>query len=111
MDKSFKEKGNMISSRAVAVTAYLFAEELYVNKKISLIPNFARFFFALLEEINNNMELLSKYEKPANSIVMDEFQKYILQASVEGYSIKRRHDFIKKAFGFYRDKKKIIGGK
>jgi len=60
------------------------------------------------------MELLSKYEQPANSIIMEEFQKYILQASVEGYSIKRRHDFLKKAFDYYRDSKtkgKIIGSK
>lgn len=114
MDSAFKKKGNMISSRAIAVTAYLFVEELYVNKQVNLVPTFAQFFFGLLEEINNNMELLSKYDKPANSTVMEGFQKYILQASVEGYSIKRRHDFLKKAFEYYQDKKtkgKIIGSK
>jgi hypothetical protein len=114
MNKAFKKKGFMISSRAVAVTAYLFVEELIVKGENDLILVFTKFFFNLLEEINHNMELLSKYEKPANSIVMEEFQKYILQASVEGYSIKRRHEFLKKAFDYYRDSKtkgKIIGNK
>lgn len=114
MDKVFKKKGSMISSRAVAVTAYLFVEELSVKGESNLIPLFTNFFFNLLEEVNHNMKLLSKYEKPTNSTVMEEFQKYILQASVEGYSIKRRHEFLKKAFDHYRDPKtkgKIIGGK
>ncbi|MBI5872874.1 MAG: DUF262 domain-containing protein [Candidatus Omnitrophica bacterium] len=114
IDKAFKKKGSMISSRAIAVTAYLFVEELFVNKRNNLIPLFAKCFFGLLEEINHNMELLSKYEKPANSTVMEEFQKYVLQASVEGYSIKRRHEFLKKVFDYYQDKKtkgKIIGSK
>jgi hypothetical protein len=60
------------------------------------------------------MDLLSKYNKPRNSIVMEEFQKYILQASVEGYSIKRRHNFLTKTFEYYRTPKtkgKIIGSK
>jgi hypothetical protein len=45
---------------------------------------------------------------------MEEFQKYILQASVEAYSIKRRHEYLRKAFNYYLDPKtkgKIIGGK
>ena len=60
------------------------------------------------------MDLLSKYHKPKNSLIMEEFQKYILQASVEGYSIKRRHDFLIKAFDWYLDTKTrglIVGGK
>jgi len=114
MDKAFKKQGKLISSRAVAVTAYMFVEELYVNKKTNLIPIFAKFLISLLGEINHNMARLSKYEKPTNSVVMEEFQKYILQASVEGYSIKRRHEFLKKAFDYYCDKKtkgKIIGSR
>ena len=52
------------------------------------------------------MELISKYEKPSNAYILEGFQKYILQASVEGYSIKRRHDFLIKAFDYYRNSKK-----
>ena len=60
------------------------------------------------------MELLSQYEKQENSTIMEEFQKYILQASVEPYSIRMRNEFLKKAFQYYLDQKtkgKIIGSK
>ena len=114
MDRAFKKDAFIISSRAVAVTAYLFVEELFVNEEINLIADFAKFYVKLLKEIQYNMDLLSKYNKPKNSIVMEGFQKYILQASVEGYSIKRRHNFLKKAFEHYcapKTKGIIIGGK
>ena len=114
MDNSFKSTALLISSRSVAVSAYLFVEELYTNKEISLIPQFSEFYAKLLNVIKKNMTLLSKYKKPSNTKVMDEFQKFNLQASVESYSIKRRHDFLKEAFDYYmnpKNKKKIIGGK
>lgn len=114
MDKAFKKNAAMISSRAVAVSAYLFAEELFLNKKTNLITSFSEFYSKLLSEIKNNMGLLRNFERPKNSCVMEEFQKYILQASVEGYSVKRRHDFLKEAFDYYRAPKtrgKIKGDK
>ena len=114
MDKAFKKDAAMISSRAVAVSAYLFAEELFLNKKTNLITSFSEFYLKLLSEIKNNMGLLRNFERPKNSCVMEEFQKYILQASVEGYSVNRRHDFLKKAFDYYRAPKtrgKIKGDK
>jgi hypothetical protein len=60
------------------------------------------------------MELLSKLKEPTNKYIMEEFQKHILQASVEAYSITRRHEFLKRAFDYYRNKKtksKIIQGR
>lgn len=113
MDKNFKKDAIKISSRAISVTAYLFIEELFV-KKIKRISKFSKFYLKLLSEIKYNMDLLGKYKKPRNSAVMEEFQKYVLQASVEGYSIKRRHDFLKKAFKYYcnsKTKGKIIGSR
>ena len=114
MDKTFKKHAIMISSRAIAVTAYLFVEELFVSDEINLISVFTKFYLELLREIKNNMDLLGKYKVPKNSIIMDEFQKYILQASVEAYSIKRRHNFLKRAFDYYLDprtKEEILGSK
>jgi hypothetical protein len=111
MDSAFGEEAINISSRAVAVTGYLFAEELVKEGKEDLLPEFAKFYLKLLFEIKENMELISKYQKPTNTYILDGFQKYILQASVEGYSIKRRHDFLAKAFEYYRNpnsKGKII---
>ena len=105
MDSCFKRKAESISSRAAAVSAYLFVEELYVSGKGESVPEFVKFYVKLLEQIKDNMELLSQYKKPTNPLILEDFQKYILQASVEPYSIKRRHQFLVKAFQYYRNSK------
>jgi len=105
MDKHFGEEAECISARAVAVSAYLFVEDLYENDKTPLVPHFAKFYVKLLNEIKTNMELLRRYKTPHNRQIMEEFQKYILQASVEPSSIARRDEFLKKAFAHYMDPK------
>src|SRR5207245_5232140 len=90
-----------ISSRAIAVSAYLFIENLCTGGKGSQVSDFAKFYVELLKDIKKNMDLLSNYEKVKNPTVMEEFQKYILQASVEPYSIERRDKFLEKAFAHY----------
>ena len=105
LDKHYGEKAVSISSRAVAVSAYLFVEELYVNKKVNLVFRFVEFYVALLEEIKENLRRLTVYEQPTNARVLEEFQKYISQASVEAYSIKRRDLFLDKAFAHYLNPK------
>jgi hypothetical protein len=114
MDSAFGKSAATISSRAIAVTAYLFSEELTESGEEDLLPEFAKFLIKLLNEIKNNMELISKYKEPTNTYILEGFQQYVLQASVEGYSIKRRHEFLVKAFEYYRNKKtkgKIISEK
>lgn len=114
MDKQFGEKANSISSRAVAVSAYLFMEELYDNDEESLMSSFVSFYIALLDDIKSNLKLLSNYEKPTNSTILEDFQKYISQASVEPYAIKRRNLFLQNAFKYYvnpKTKGRIIGDK
>ena len=105
MDKNFGEEAESISSRAVAVSAYLFVEGLYVEKKARLIPDFVKFFVKLLDEIRENLKLLTRYKTPANSTILEEFQKYVSQASVEPYAIKRRSLFLEEAFEYYLDSK------
>jgi len=110
MDKRFAEEAFAISSRAVAVSAYLFVESLFLDNKSNLVGSFAKFFVSLLAEIKENLELLSKFDAPSNPTVLEDFQKYITQASVEPYSIKRRHSFLTEAFKYYlKTKGKIIG--
>lgn len=112
MDKAFGKGAGFISSRAVAVSAYLFVEDLLERGEPNLVLKFSQFYLKLLESIKENMELLSDYKKPKNTILMEEFQKYVLQASVESYSVKRRHDFLEKAFDYFQDsrtKGKIFG--
>jgi hypothetical protein len=101
MGKHFGKKAEHISSRAIAVSAYLSVEGLYLDRRMSAIPNFVNFYLKLLHEIKVNMDLLSQYETPVNSVIMEQFQKYILQASVEPSSIRRRNDFLKVAFKHY----------
>lgn len=101
MDEGFGENAAILSSRATAVSAYLFCESLYQENKSNTIPQFAKFYSALLKEIKHNMELLSDWEKPQNPKIMEGFQKFIIQASVEPSSIRRRDEFLKEAFAYY----------
>jgi Protein of unknown function DUF262 len=98
MEKHFGEGAESISSRAVAVSAYLFCEQLHVQKRTSEMEEFARFYVKLLGEIKVNLKLLSGFKEPTNPAVLEGFQKYISQASVESYAIKRRNMFLEGAF-------------
>ena len=109
MDGAFGEKARSISSRAIAVSAYLFAEKLVANKDGGGLPQFVKFYLRLLDEIERDMRLTSEYKKPHNTRVLDKFQKYVLQASVEPYSIKRRDAFLAEAFKYYRKRGRILG--
>jgi hypothetical protein len=112
MEKHFEDKAKNISSRAVAVSAYLFCEQMHVQRKVSQMNDFAEFYVKLLAEIKDNLKLLSKYNEPTNSTVLEQFQKYISQASVESYAIKRRNSFLERAFQYYlspKTKGHIIG--
>ena len=114
MDKAFRVDGGKISSRAVAVTAYFYAEELFKRNKLTQIGEFAKFYLKLLDEIKCQMDRIAKYKQPTNSNVMEKFHKYVLQASVEPYSIRRRHEFVKHAFKHYlqsKPKGQILGAR
>lgn len=114
MDKQFGEEAKSISSRAVAVSAYLFVEDLVAQGRTDLVSNFATFYARLLTEIKSDLKLLSKFKRPENPKILDEFQKHISQASVEPHAIKSRDRFLVKAFDYYLDKKTkgdIIGSK
>jgi len=105
MDGDFGDDARFISSRAVAVSAYLFVEGMYLERKKLLVPEFAKFYVKLLDEVKGNLKLLANFSKPTNPTILEEFQKNISQASVESYAIKRRNAFLEKAFGYYLDPK------
>ncbi len=114
MDEDFGGDAQSISSRAVAVSVYLFVEGLYLQRKKRSVPEFAKFFVKLLDEIKHNLKLLAEFREPPNRMILEEFQKYISQASVEPYAIKRRQLFLEKAFEHYvrpKTKGEIIGSK
>jgi len=113
MDEHFGGNATSISSRAVAVSAYLFVEGLYLDEKVDQVPEFVAFFVRLLDEIKANLKLVSRFREPTNRIILEEFQKHISQASVEPYAIKGRHRFLERAFEYYLDSKtkgQVIGG-
>lgn len=113
MDKHFGEEAKGISSRAVAVSAYLFVESLYLQERVDQIPSFASFYTKLLGEIKSDLKLLGKYRKPSNPRILEEFQRHISQASVEAHAIESRDRFLAKAFDYYLSPEtegEIIGG-
>jgi hypothetical protein len=114
MDEQFGDRADVISSRAVAVSVYLFVEDMYTEKKQVMIPAFVVFFLKLLGAIKNNLKLLSQYKRPENPTILEGFQKHISQASVEPHAIKSRDRFLAKAFQYYLDPKtkgEVIGSK
>lgn len=114
MEKGFGSRAESISSRAIAVSAYLFSEQLYMQKRQSQIEEFARFYEKLLREIKDNLKLLTRFKPPANGTILDDFQKYVSQASVESYAVKRRHLFLENAFEYFvnsKTKGKIVGAR
>jgi hypothetical protein len=112
MDRRFREDARVISSRAVAVSAYLFVEALYLRRDKQLIPDFVKFYVKLLDEIKDNLKLLSAFREPRNRTILEGFQRHISQASVEPYAIKGRILFLEKAFHYYRASRtrgKVVG--
>src|ERR1039458_10144528 len=76
MDDGFGKNAQNISSRATAVSAYLFVQSLYLDEKAAIVPQFAKFYIELLNKIKHNMELLSKYEKPENTKIMERSEEH-----------------------------------
>ena len=61
-----------------------------MRKESRLVARFVKFYLGLLDDIKKNLKLLSGYKRPTNRMILEDFQKYISQASVEPYAIKRR---------------------
>ena len=77
-----------------------------------MFTNFVEFYLKLLEEIKANLALMRELEKPKNRKIIEEFQRYVSQASAEASSFDRREKFLKEAFEYYlnpKTKGKIIG--
>jgi Protein of unknown function DUF262 len=112
MDRRLRQSASAVSSRAVAVSAYLFVERLFKQKRRERIAEFGEFYAKLLEEVKANLKLLSAFEKPRNRTVLEEFQRHVSQASVEPFAIRGRHRFLEKAFHYYRARGgRIIGSR
>ncbi len=113
MEQKFGKKANLLRSRAVVVSAYHFIEELIATKRGGEVQCFVEFYLKLLEDIKIQLSKINKgeFEKVNNSYILSNFQTYISQASVEPYSLKNRHEFLKEAFEFYKKRGEIISSK
>jgi len=112
MENNFGDSALVISSRAVAVSAYLFVEDLIIRRKKRLIPDFVEFYVKLLSEIKDNLQSVSAFREPRNRTILEGFQRHISQASVEPFAIRGRSQFLERAFRYYRargTRGKIIG--
>jgi hypothetical protein len=108
MEKAFGKNAEQITSRAAVVSAYFFVEELYKNGKSGKIKKFADFYLELLSKIDSDLKRINAAIAPENRTIILEFHQNITQASVEPYSLERRHNFLKIAFEFYLEHGEMI---
>jgi Protein of unknown function DUF262 len=103
MDEHLGKYASSISSRAVAVSAYLFVEDLCARGNEDQVPDFGAFYAKLLAQIKAELKLLSNFREPTNGMILEGFQRHITQASVEPFAIKSRNTFLERAFRYYLD--------
>jgi hypothetical protein len=109
IDVVFWGHAKKLRGRASLVSAYLFAEKLVLEDREKELHQFAKFYLKLLDRIREENNLINDYKAPKNSEILAGFHKYLQQASVEPYSIKRRHEFLDMAFEHFKETGKIIG--
>jgi hypothetical protein len=107
MDKEFGNNAKKIKSRAVAVSTYLFIEELVNSGKEKYVPKFIEFFLKFLEIKARNVAIMRNLGSPTHKNIILGFEKYIIQASAAANSIQRRHEFLRKMFKRYLDTNEI----
>lgn len=108
MEKVFGDNSEKLGRKAAIVSAYLFCEEIIEKNNEQNLDNFPKFYIQLLKEMKQQADLAKKFDKPTKKILLEKFQHNLQQASAEGYSIERRHQFLDVAFDYYLKTGKII---
>lgn len=111
LDHAFGSSAVVINSSAAVLSAYLYADYLISNNKRAQIEKFAEFYVKLLSRISQESKKQNEYIQIDNKAILQEFQKYLMQASAEPKSIKFRHEFLDKAFKQYLKNGSIYGDK
>lgn len=101
VEKTFGKEVLKLKRKSAIVSAYLFCEELIEKNRVDNLKEFPIFYLKLFDEIKQQADLIKKYESPKKKELLSGFQIYLQQASAEGYSIKRRHEFLKRKFFLY----------
>ncbi len=105
--KYFGEKLTYISSRAIAVSIYLYVSQLLDTGKETEIKQFVQFFEMFLRTLKWQLPL-GVQMNPAYYDLL-KFQTNVTQAAGEKSAIERRHDFLGEYFYYYKENKKIKG--
>lgn len=105
--KYFGEKLTYISSRAIAVSIYLFVSELLDTGKETETKQFVEFFEMFLRTIKWQLPLGVQMDPAYYNLL--KFQTNVTQAAGEKSAIERRHDFLGECFYYYKQTKKIKG--
>lgn len=108
IEKVFDKDAERLNRKAAVVSAYLFCEEIIEKRGGKNLKDFPKFYLQLLDEMKQQAEKIKNYEIPSKKDLLDKFQHNLQQASAEGYSIQRRHDFLKEKFDSYLKTGKII---
>jgi len=98
-----------LKRKSAIVSVYLFYEELIEKKSGKDLDKFPKFYLQLLKEVKQQANFVKNFDKPIKKILLEKFQHNLQQASAEGYSIERRHQFLDVAFDYYLKTGKIIG--
>jgi hypothetical protein len=107
----FGENISKLNRKSAIVSAYLFCEEIIERSNGKNLDKFPFFYLQLLDEMKQQADLINNYKTPTKKILLEKFQKNLQQASAEGYSMKRRQEFLEQAFAYYLKKGEIIGDK
>lgn len=106
LDEYFGENAKILRNRASIVSAYLFLEELVINKKDDEIPIFVDFYIEFLGELRIQAKKGLDYDREYRELL--DFQTYVIQASVAKASIERRQKILIKYFDYYLENEIIM---
>lgn len=101
------DKLDIIRNRAVAVSVFLFVGELIDLNRENELNQFAEFLVEFLETLK--WQIPQGFEMHPAFYHLRDFQTYVNQAAGERYAIQGRHDYLSKAFEFYKDNGMISG--
>ena len=105
LHKSFGEKANILTNRALILTAYLSVEDLVRKDKESKVKDFARFYFKFVETLKVQVGKGLDYDKKYRELL--EFYKSVNFAAFEPYQIRNRSRVISEYFAYWEANKKI----
>ena len=107
--ETLNDKLSMIGNRALAVSLFLFVSDLIDQGRDSELDEFTEFLVKFLKtlkwQIPKGVDMDLAYRR------LLDFQTYVSQAAGEKYAIQSRHNYLIKAFDFYKKNKSIEGDK